>query len=107
MQLDSDLRDVPAKSRRYAGAPRPTNRHRWCSACRVSLTVVVLDGIEIDRCEDCGGIWLDLGEVDAARLRLERSPSTTSRRTPRDADQGGALVDGLTELALWLARGIF
>ena len=34
-----------------------------------------IDGIEIDRCRRCGGVWLDPGEYDAARVRMKRSPS--------------------------------
>ena len=48
---------------------------RSCPACRELLAIVEIDGIEIDRCRRCGGVWLDPGEYDAARVRMKRSPS--------------------------------
>lgn len=35
-----------------------------CPHCALSLTVVDRDGIEIDFCEKCHGVWLDKHELD-------------------------------------------
>ena len=46
-----------------------------CSGCQAEMQELELDGVLIDRCERCGGVWLDAGE--AADL-VKKSP------TPRE-----------------------
>ena len=41
-----------------------------CPNCSVSLVMSDKQGIEIDYCPDCRGIWLDRGELDKI---IERS----------------------------------
>jgi len=36
-----------------------------CISCKEPLIVLELDQIEIDYCVNCGGIWLDAGELEA------------------------------------------
>lgn len=36
-----------------------------CPDCRVPLVGFELGPVEIDRCVDCGGTWLDAGELEA------------------------------------------
>jgi Zn-finger nucleic acid-binding protein len=36
-----------------------------CPKCNGRLEPVVYQGIEIDRCQQCGGIWFDSQEVEA------------------------------------------
>jgi len=36
-----------------------------CPACQAAMSELVLDGVSIDRCERCGGVWLDDGEAEA------------------------------------------
>lgn len=43
-----------------------------CPNCNVSLVMSERQGIEIDYCPQCRGIWLDKGELDKI---LERSDS--------------------------------
>jgi len=38
-----------------------------CPKCRTDMEQVAYDGIEIDRCKFCGGIWFDAGESEALR----------------------------------------
>jgi Zn-finger nucleic acid-binding protein len=42
-----------------------------CPSCDKRMVAYVLDGVEIDACDHCGGLWLDEGEIseltDAAR----------------------------------------
>lgn len=41
-----------------------------CPKCGASLKTETIRGIEIDRCPDCQGIWLDQGELETlAKLR--------------------------------------
>jgi uncharacterized protein len=35
-----------------------------CPACQVDLTMSERQGIEIDYCPKCRGVWLDRGELD-------------------------------------------
>lgn len=41
-----------------------------CPNCNVALVMADRNGIEIDYCPDCRGIWLDRGELDKI---IERS----------------------------------
>lgn len=35
-----------------------------CPACRGDMREVQVDGVTIDRCDRCGGVWLDAGEAE-------------------------------------------
>ena len=35
-----------------------------CPVCNVPIVVLELDQVEIDYCANCGGIWLDSGELE-------------------------------------------
>ena len=41
-----------------------------CPHCKIPLTIADRQGIEIDYCPNCRGVWLDRGELDKI---LERS----------------------------------
>lgn len=43
-----------------------------CPVCSVDLTMSERQGIEIDYCPQCRGVWLDRGELDKI---IERSTS--------------------------------
>ena len=43
-----------------------------CPNCNVNLLMTDRNGIEIDYCPDCRGVWLDRGELDKI---IERSSS--------------------------------
>ena len=49
-----------------------------CPECGGSLTPQRVEGIEIDRCIHCVGVWLDAGEYDAVRRHIEHPHSTVS-----------------------------
>jgi len=54
-----------------------------CPTCKVHLTIADRQGVEIDFCPQCRGVWLDRGELDKL---VERSmgdalrPGTTEFR---------------------------
>jgi len=50
-----------------------------CPVCRTALVMSERQGIEIDYCPDCRGVWLDRGELDKI---IERS---TAEPAPRGA----------------------
>jgi Zn-finger nucleic acid-binding protein len=47
-----------------------------CPICKVKLLMSEKQGIEIDYCPDCRGIWLDRGELEKI---IERSASSENR----------------------------
>ena len=58
-----------------------------CPTCRVSLVMTSREGVEIDYCPNCRGVWLDRGELDkiierstgpAPDLRAQQSPGTSA-----------------------------
>lgn len=51
-----------------------------CPACQELLVPVDRDGVEIDYCPHCRGVWLDRGELDKI---LERAASGTPRPAVR------------------------
>lgn len=56
-----------------------------CPACKdATLAITERQGIEIDYCPECRGVWLDRGELDKLIERAERSIDDR----PRDGDSG-------------------
>nr|WP_232375906.1 zf-TFIIB domain-containing protein [Mesorhizobium comanense] len=51
-------------------APQPRATGMLCPHCRVDLVMADRQGVEIDYCPRCRGIWLDRGELDKI---IERS----------------------------------
>ncbi len=49
-----------------------------CPACDETLTMTERQGIEIDSCPQCRGVWLDRGELDKI---LEREAAISTRRS--------------------------
>jgi hypothetical protein len=50
-----------------------------CPACEELLVMTERQGIEIDYCPKCRGVWLDKGELDKI---IERSASSNSGGSP-------------------------
>lgn len=51
-----------------------------CPVCKdASLVMAERQGIEIDYCPECRGVWLDRGELDKLVERAERQPSERPR----------------------------
>ena len=50
-----------------------------CPTCRVDLVMSERQGIEIDYCSRCRGVWLDRGELDKI---IERSVADDTARAP-------------------------
>src|SRR4026209_1060254 len=53
-----------------------------CPACANQLTMSERQGIEIDYCPTCRGVWLDRGELDKI---IERAAATLPRPSPAAA----------------------
>ncbi|MBM3318135.1 MAG: zf-TFIIB domain-containing protein [Candidatus Eisenbacteria bacterium] len=68
-----------------------------CPACREPLVVVEREGIEVDWCAGCGGLWFDAGEIELLAVATGReaglafsppagsAPEAAQRRCPRCA----------------------
>jgi Zn-finger nucleic acid-binding protein len=55
-----------------------------CPKCSQTLLMSERQGVEIDYCPDCRGVWLDRGELDkivqrSGEAETERAPSGPSR----------------------------
>ena len=50
-----------------------------CPICRTSLTMSERQGIEIDYCPTCRGVWLDRGELDKIVERSTAAPAAAGR----------------------------
>lgn len=62
-----------------------------CPACDVTLVMADRQGIEIDYCPQCRGVWLDRGELDkiierTAGMAAEAPRAAPSRPTPHYGD---------------------
>ena len=59
-----------------------------CPSCKTTvLAMTERQGIEIDYCPDCRGIWLDRGELDRLLARVEQAtpPPAVPQPQPRHA----------------------
>jgi uncharacterized protein len=54
-----------------------------CPVCNVQLVMTERQGIEIDYCPKCRGVWLDRGELDKI---IERSVSAAPQTQYRESD---------------------
>lgn len=53
-----------------------------CPVCQVPLNMTDRQGVEIDYCPQCRGVWLDRGELDKI---IERSAADIAAPPPRSA----------------------
>ncbi len=54
-----------------------------CPVCQVSLTISERQGVEIDFCPQCRGVWLDRGEIDKIIERSRPAEIPRNERTYR------------------------
>jgi len=45
-----------------------------CPKCPGHLEAYTFQGIALDRCQSCGGIWMDRGELEAVIRKVTRGP---------------------------------
>ena len=56
-----------------------------CPICKTGLTMSDRQGVEIDFCSTCRGVWLDRGELDKI---IERSVDANAPTRPEAEPQG-------------------
>ncbi|MBS3965878.1 MAG: zf-TFIIB domain-containing protein [Truepera sp.] len=58
-----------------------------CPSCKdATLTITERQGVEIDYCPECRGVWLDRGELDKLIERSERSERSSREPSRGDDD---------------------
>ena len=66
-----------------------------CPVCKeTSLVIAERQGIEIDYCPECRGVWLDRGELDKIIDRSTAAPPTPSRSRDDQAAGERGTVQG-------------
>jgi len=60
-----------------------------CPACHIDLAMTERQGIEIDYCPQCRGVWLDRGELDKMIERSAAEPFD-ARQTAYERRSRGA-----------------
>jgi hypothetical protein len=89
------VREPPDRALCAGCAGTPTSERETARTCPVDglpLIVESRSNVSIDRCPDCGGVWLDGGELDL----VLRAASASSKQSERVA---ALLVDMLTGTA--------
>ena len=59
-----------------------------CPQCNIALVMSERQGVEIDYCPQCRGVWLDRGELDKIIQRSERDDDDDVRRQPPPPQYG-------------------
>ena len=62
-----------------------------CPVCSTELRMMERQGVEIDYCPNCRGVWLDRGELDKV---IERSAASEMRPTEREYERPHFRGDG-------------
>ncbi len=67
-----------------------------CPVCRVPLAMSDRQGVEIDYCPQCRGVWLDRGELDKIieRTTADSGPRESARPAPGYVQHGGQAPAG-------------
>src|SRR3546814_7027374 len=58
-----------------------------CPVCKVTLSISERQGVEIDFCPQCRGVWLDRGELDKIIERSETAAPPQPRAPEREYDE--------------------
>ncbi|HVK04503.1 MAG TPA: zf-TFIIB domain-containing protein [Armatimonadaceae bacterium] len=73
-----------------------------CPLCGVSLRTVERLGVELDHCPQCGGLWLDRGELDllvqqeAVRALTQGQQALQAARDAREYDRAASRSEEAT-----------
>jgi uncharacterized protein len=66
-----------------------------CPVCDVPLSMSSREGVEIDFCPQCRGVWLDRGELDKVieRAAAAMAPASSASGRGRDYEDRGRYDD--------------
>src|SRR5688572_29131791 len=96
--------NLPAEARRAVESrPRHAAVRRTCSQCLAPLKPQIIEGVEIDLCPKCGGLWLDAGEFDAVHhwymTRPAKAKDAAWIKKTDGADGAAHAADAVVETA--------
>jgi Zn-finger nucleic acid-binding protein len=87
---DIESKRLSFGARRGAAMEGTLKEGMLCPVCRVDLMMSNREGVEIDYCPRCRGVWLDRGELDkiVERSLVQERPAPAAtpdyRATPRE-----------------------
>lgn len=81
-----------ATEMKETGTMRDNVSSMACPVCKVPLAMADRQGVEIDYCPQCRGVWLDRGELDKIieRSAAEMAPPPAAAPVARSDDQAGS-----------------
>ena len=67
-------RDAELLAKLQSQLKKVAGRGTSCPKCPGSLETYSFEGFTLDRCEQCGGVWMDKGELEAVIRKVTRGP---------------------------------
>lgn len=67
------IEKLRAQMKASAAAKAAATAAMQCPRCDGTLTETKVDDVSIDRCDKCGGVWLDSGELEQLTTRASGS----------------------------------
>ena len=65
-----------------------------CPNCDLNLVMSDRNGVEIDYCPQCRGVWLDRGELDKIVERSAMPPQASDSRRDHQSNHGNSDYQG-------------
>ena len=62
-----------------------------CPRCDIAMLKKSRQGLTIDKCRKCGGIWLDKGEIQKIALRFSKSSDKVKPKIIKKTEEGDFL----------------
>ena len=73
-QRDRELREqLHAKMLAEREAAERRTHYMKCPKCGADLATEAYEGVQLDRCPECQGVWLDAGELELLHQRADRN----------------------------------
>jgi Zn-finger nucleic acid-binding protein len=107
--IHSRARATLPEGRKHNRRNAPPKGGRACPQCASKLHPEDADGVEIDVCPQCSGIWLDHGEYKAARrrsvrMRLHKEAPSLRPRASKAAHALNRVIDFIGNLYIELTE---
>jgi hypothetical protein len=67
-------RELIEKLRKQLKKVENTPNELHCPSCPGLLETYTFQGFVLDRCQNCGGIWMDKGELEGVLAKVARGP---------------------------------
>jgi Zn-finger nucleic acid-binding protein len=87
-----------------------------CPVCKNAMITLELEDVEVDHCTDCGGIWLDAGELELLlgefakvkqlldSFRISHKPTEKARKCPICNKKMSKIIVGVSTPRLLIDR---